>query len=312
MLLCLVGLVMPIVSDVMAGTSGTMAWLIDLASHWQWLYLIGLVLAVVVAMLDDYRWGLMLLAVPLPWLTASAPATQHGPLTQAGAGTLSVATANVHLENRDPQLLIRWLEDTRPDVIVLHEVSSGYAQALDVLAPYSFKHFMPSSDPFGMAILSRFRLLEIQTLRDARGIPHVTTLVNWNDQKIRLTTWHPMPPISPNDHRIRNEKLRILADGTSTSGLPAIIAGDMNATPWSNAFSGLAQTGLRRATGLAPTWPALLRGWMGIPIDHVLVTSHWAVVGQEAGADLGSDHLPVLVRLKLIDGHVTKMGHASP
>jgi endonuclease/exonuclease/phosphatase (EEP) superfamily protein YafD len=43
--------------------------------------------------------------------------------------------------------------------------------------------------------------------------------------------------------------------------------------------------------------PGVLQGVLGLPIDHVLVTPHWAVVARQVGPQLGSDHLPVLVRL---------------
>jgi len=91
-----------------------------------------------------------------------------------------------------------------------------------------------------------------------------------------------------------------LAKAAGASSLPAIVVGDLNATPWSNAFSGLGHAGLLRATGLKPTWPAIGLGWMGIPIDHVLVTPHWSVMERQIGPNIGSDHLPVMVRIGLI------------
>ncbi|WPL23281.1 endonuclease/exonuclease/phosphatase family protein [Thiorhodovibrio frisius] len=70
----------------------------------------------------------------------------------------------------------------------------------------------------------------------------------------------------------------------------SILAGDLNASPWSSAFAGLSQTEVRRASGLQPTWPAVGQGWFGIPIDQVLVTTAWW--GAESGStrSLGSDH----------------------
>ncbi len=108
-----------------------------------------------------------------------------------------------------------------------------------------------------------------------------------------------MPPLSRYDHSMRNRQLHTFAKAAKMAGLPAFVAGDLNATPWSNAFSKLDQAGLRRATGLTPTWPAIGRGWMGIPIDHVLVTPHWSVVERRVGPNIGSDHFPVMVRIAL-------------
>ncbi|MGK2953558.1 MAG: endonuclease/exonuclease/phosphatase family protein [Thiobacillus sp.] len=296
---CAFGLVIPIISAALAGSAGTLVWLIDLASHWQWLYLAGLVLGCAIAVLKDRRWAFWLLAVPLPWLTASSPAPNAGNEKIPNAKVLAVASANVPLENHDTAALVRWLAAAKPDVLVLHEVSPGYAKGLGALDAYPFRHLMPRQDPFGMAVLSRFPLGEIQTVEDEDGIRHIDALLDWNGQPVRLTAFHPMPPISQHDHSVRNQKLQGLAKAAKASEHPAIVAGDLNATPWSNAFSKLNQAGLRRASGLAPTWPAVGRGWMGIPIDHVLVTQQWSVVEQQVGPKLGSDHLPVIVRIAI-------------
>jgi endonuclease/exonuclease/phosphatase (EEP) superfamily protein YafD len=96
---------------------------------------------------------------------------------------------------------------------------------------------------------------------------------------------------------VRNVKLAALVKRATASAIPTVLAGDLNATPWSSAFSGLAQLGLRRASGFTATWPAVLQGVLGPPNDQALVTQHWAVVARQVGPLLGSDHLPVLVRL---------------
>ena len=38
-------------------------------------------------------------------------------------------------------------------------------------------------------------------------------------------------------------------------------------------------------------------GILGISIDHILVSPHFAVVKTERGPDIGSDHLPVWFEL---------------
>jgi hypothetical protein len=81
------------------------------------------------------------------------------------------------------------------------------------------------------------------------------------------------------------------------SRLPTVVAGDLNATPWSPAFNELDDLGLRRATGLAPTWPSALHGISGIPVDHVPASRHWRLVASGREPDLGSDHRPVIARL---------------
>lgn len=292
-LLCLLGLLLPLLSHLLAGVTGTLAWLIDLACHWQWLFLLGLVVFAGLACCRDKRWAVLLLALPLPWLTASAPAPTGEPQAQV----LAVASANVHLHSRNIEALAAWLAQEKPDVLVLLEVSPAYAQGLRTLRDYPFQHIVAEDSPFGIAVLSRHPLQQIEVIEDAQRIAHIEALLQWHGQPVGIIALHPMPPLAPQYHSVRNAKLAALARHATASGIPTVLAGDLNATPWSSAFSGLAQLGLRRASGLAATWPAVLQGVLGLPIDHVLVTQHWAVAARKVGPQLGSDHLPVLVRL---------------
>lgn len=292
-LLCLLGLLLPLLSHLLAGVAGTLAWLIDLASHWQWLFLLGLVVFAGLACCRDKRWAVLLLALPLPWLTASAPAPTGEPQAQV----LAVASANVHLHSRNIEALAAWLAQEKPDVLVLLEVSPAYAQGLRTLRDYPFQHIVAEDSPFGIAVLSRHPLQQIEVIEDAQGIAYIEALLQWHGQSVGIIALHPMPPLAPQYHSVRNAKLAALAKHATASGIPTVLAGDLNATPWSSAFSGLAQLGLRRASGLAATWPAVLQGVLGLPIDHVLVTQHWAVAARKVGPQLGSDHLPVLVHL---------------
>jgi endonuclease/exonuclease/phosphatase (EEP) superfamily protein YafD len=110
---------------------------------------------------------------------------------------------------------------------------------------------------------------------------------------------HPMPPITPRYHRARNQQLRIAVRESEPARRAGVLLGDLNATPWSSGLAGLADEGFRRATGLSPTWPAVLGGLLGIPIDQVLVTPHWSVTTSGIGPQMGSDHFPVWARLSL-------------
>jgi endonuclease/exonuclease/phosphatase (EEP) superfamily protein YafD len=294
-LLCLLGLLLPPLSHLLAGSAGALAWLIDLASHWQWLFLAGLVLFAGLASWRDRRWIVLLLALPLPWLTASAPA----PAGDARAPAFTLASANVNLHSQDTRALAAWLAQARADVVVVLEVSPAYATGLRALSDYPFQRIVARDGPFGIALLSRHPLQQVRVVEDASGIAHIEAQLQWRGQAIEVIALHPMPPLSPHYHRARNATLGTLANQAAASNRPTILAGDLNATPWSSAFSGLAQRGLRRASGLTATWPAALQGWLGIPIDHVLVSRHWAVVANEVGPPLGSDHLPVLVGLTL-------------
>lgn len=90
---------------------------------------------------------------------------------------------------------------------------------------------------------------------------------------------------------------------------PIIIAGDFNAAPWSFALRTFDADlpGFRRVTRALPTWPApgarvsrfrAPSPLAFIPIDHVYVSDDFDIVGVARGPSIGSDHVPVLVRVR--------------
>lgn len=294
-LLAIAGLLSPLLSHPLADAGGAASWLVDLASHWQWLFLALLVLSSILLLVLDRRWALLLLAAPLPWLTAS-PAAPSG---ERAADALMVASANIQYRNPDARALVAWLRTEKVDVAVVLEVATAHVRELEALADYPHRRIVTDEGPFGIAVLSRHPLAELKVIEGAAGIPRIEAVVQLPRGRVRLTALHPMPPLRTEDHFTRNRTLRALAEAAAASTEPAILAGDLNATPWSSAFAGLAGLGLRRASGLAPTWPAAAGGLMGIPIDHVLVSRQWRVVAGRTGPNLGSDHLPVLAALAL-------------
>ena len=288
---------LPIVSTWFQDSDSTFAWLIDLGSHWQWLFWWGLVISVLFLTWQERRWAAFFLMLPLPWFTASIAV----PRQEQGEVSFSILSANVYFENRDVRPLQAWLLQERPDAAVLLEITSDYAAGLKSLVDYPYQHIVAEQEPFGLALISRYPLLETHTIRDSEGIAHIESQVQLPGQPIGLMAFHTMPPLSQHYHQIRNDQLRILARHAQMSAFPTLIAGDINATPWSSAFSLVDRYGLRRATGLAPSWPSIGHGLFGIPIDHVIATPHWRVISEKLGPNIGSDHYPILVRLGLVN-----------
>jgi len=78
-----------------------------------------------------------------------------------------------------------------------------------------------------------------------------------------------------------------------------VMAGDLNTTPWARGLFAV-DAHMRRANSAEPSWPNAW-GWLSVlPLDHVLASPGWQVVGSRIGPDLGSDHRPVVVRLAVV------------
>jgi len=92
------------------------------------------------------------------------------------------------------------------------------------------------------------------------------------------------------------------ARGAEATGGRAVVAGDLNATPWSPIFHRVLDLGRlrdsREGFGLHRTWPSGIHALLRIPIDHVLVGEGVTVLRREVGPHIGSDHRPVIVDLR--------------
>ncbi len=122
----------------------------------------------------------------------------------------------------------------------------------------------------------------------------------------RIIAAHPVAPV-PGEMAAWRQGLQWLAD--RCVGQNVIIAGDLNSTL--DHYTGLGTDGgdlgrchdAARATGDAAvgTWPAILPQLIGAPIDHVMATSDWEIVGFRVIGSHdgdGSDHRPVVAQLR--------------
>lgn len=293
--LAAVGLVTPLLTTSMAEADTTQAWLLDLAAHWQWLYLAVLIASTLSLMRRNRSYAALLCLAVLPWVTASEPLPKAAdvPLPQ---DALNLVTVNLGMAPALDPNLDAWLTRRAPDLVVFVELSRALAETLAEALPPADTALYPADSPFGLGILSKYPLSSVRVTLDADGVPVIVAEVAWPVAPIQLVAFHPMPPIAAEFHAKRNARLRALL-GEGRADAPRLIAGDFNATPWSSAFAILRDGGLRRTTALTPTWPALFRGLFGIPIDQIVASAHWQVVDRSVGPIGISDHLPVAVTL---------------
>ncbi len=248
-LLCLLGLLLPLFAGFTWKSSSTAAWLVDLAVHWQWLYAAGLLVFALLSAVIDKRRALLVLAAPLPLLTATPPAPA---ITDNGA-TLTVASANVGLGNQQPADILSWLDSQGVEVAALFEVTPAFADQLQASSAFPYTKIIATQDPFGIALLARFPFERVDVLEAMHGITQIEARFRWQEKESRVVAVHPAPPIDPSLMQERDVLLEQRAAGIVADGAPAILLGDLNATPWSAAFKGPTLHGLRRVTGLAPT-----------------------------------------------------------
>jgi endonuclease/exonuclease/phosphatase (EEP) superfamily protein YafD len=225
------------------------------------------------------------------------------PARRCDGPAVTVATVNVHYTNPQHEALLRWLQTEPADVVVLQEVTSDWVEALAGLAGYPHRRMLPREDPYGIGVLSRQPLGSMSLVDLAGdGLPSLVGEVEIDGRPVRILGLHTRWPVLPGLARLRDEALGGAAALAHATDLPVIVLGDLNVTPDSPAFDRLLQDGgLHDAlagrdwqpTWMAGFWPLALR------IDHVLVSSGTCVEQAELGPAVGSDHVPVLARLRL-------------
>lgn len=294
---CAFGLLLPLLGRSFPPAANTLTWLLDLAAHWQSLYALFWFALCLFCAIHSRRWLMMAPLALLPLFTASRALPNADDDDEPA---IVVVAANVHVGNRNPAPLVVWLRTHPADVVVLSELSEPYLEALShaLGSDYRYRELHPRRSPFGIGIVSRLPLHDVSVIEDADGIQTLAAVVRLGAHRVRIVAAHPMPPHAREWHDKRDALLRMMVSDQDT---PLILAGDLNATPWSTALTVAARGGLLRTTSLAPTWPHWGRGVLGIPIDHVLASRHWRRGAASRGPGIGSDHFPVRVVLHWAD-----------
>lgn len=249
-------------------------------------------------------------------LAATAAAVAHLALSMPdedvksatpGPHTVVAATYNLHREGADLGPLAEWLERNQTHFALLTELPGDLAPLLRAThAPYSA--LTGNGSPFDVLLLSRWPLHDVQIdYQVRRWLPILTAVACDPDAPgrcVRLVGLHTARPLGDSAIMQRRHLRRAaaLVREKSADGLPVVLLGDCNATPWSPQLQELeAQTQLVNAASDRlwwSSWPAAAPG-LGLPIDQILVSRNVGVAKHWVGPNLGSDHLPVVARLAL-------------
>jgi endonuclease/exonuclease/phosphatase (EEP) superfamily protein YafD len=253
------------------------------------------------------REGLMAIAFGLAALTTTIEAPPIPGLGQVHAAftpkdpdqaVYKLLQLNLRFDNSEPERALSLIGRLRPDVITLDEVSPMWAAKLDLLSSaYPHRILCPYPNRrWGVAILSSRPFAVDQEPRCFdRGAMAVAAL-DLGGRVIDVAALHlawPWPFEQAWQIQNLSQPLGTLTD-------TALLAGDLNATPWSAAVSEIAAAGkLTLIPSAGRTWlyrrlPDFLRfAWL--PLYHAFAKGDVLVHSAQALEDVGSDHLPLLV-----------------
>lgn len=293
-------------------------WVLELLTHFRLQY--SLSLLVIVA-------SLFVLKKPFPALIISvfllinsvliipfylpthwrATATNHA-LDTSQQVQYRVLFANINYGNQNLDRLLERIKLEDPNLIVMVETDQlKFDQLTPELEQYPHKFHVNRGQKLGTAIWSKQPFVSDPRLiwDESQTYPTVRFQLPSSDSLQPLTVFaiHPPPPIIPSAAESRNQIFNLLATHIRQEVGPLLVVGDFNATSWSPNFSQLVQDAqlndARVANGLQPSWPTFLPSFMRIPIDHVLVNDGVQVINRQTLPNIGSDHLPVLIEIKI-------------
>jgi endonuclease/exonuclease/phosphatase (EEP) superfamily protein YafD len=216
--------------------------------------------------------------------------------------SFTLVTCNLLFECREPQRMIASLKEADPDILLLLEFSGEWQRQFKETLWKDYPHRLeePQPGPFGICLASKLPLANAAVDTVAGDYPVVRAAVEFQGRRIGLLGVHPLPPIRPAGYDVWRQSFSEWRTALRDTNAPhRILAGDLNCTPFTRAFSRLCQeTGLRdsaRGFSLTNTWH--LAGPFGLPLDHVLVSSGLSVLDYRIGPEAGSDHRWVMVRI---------------
>lgn len=208
---------------------------------------------------------------------------------------------NLRYDNLEPNRVLSLIGRENPDVVTLDEVSQMWQDKLALLSfAYPYRVLCPfPNGQWGVAILSKRPFAQGGEAQCYDRGSLAIAPIDFGGRPVDIAALHlgwPWPFHQP-------RQLLSLPAPLASLGDTALLAGDMNATPWSAAVSRVAALGgldLMRSVG--PTWLSMhlpqFMWFAGLPIDQVFqrgVTIHVA----RALEPVGSDHLPLLVEFSL-------------
>lgn len=291
----------------LAGFFGWLWWPLDLVANFRPHFAVALALLSALLLLARRRRaaaitlvvGLVNATVVVPLFIA--PGASGDPI----GGTLTVMTFNVHGLNDHYEEVIDQIAAEDPDVVFLHEATFLWEDALEA-SDLGYTMMSGRREPLDFGTIALIpEGAAFQSFGFANTEPRaVEVLVDVSGERVRLLGVHPLSPSTERRAALRDAQMKFAREWAAASGERTIVAGDLNATPWSYTFRRMERLGglvnSQRGYGLELTFPAASSPIFQVSIDHVLHSDGLRVTDRRLGSPAGSDHLPVIVQMALV------------
>ncbi len=272
-------------------------YLSDLLSSFRFQYLVFLVIWLLYTL--SFRKKYLIVGILFPIfinLYYLAPTWSVGKIDKPD---LKIYFANVLSSNDKYGLVIKDILNKKPDLIVLQEVTEAWKKELSKLSKkYPYNVVVPREDNFGVAVYSSIEFEFHKTYLSSAGLESILVDLVVANRNISILTTHPLPPVSQDYWRLRNEQYDEIKDYFKEANEKKILIGDLNTVPWSFYVQEIEKDNqIKSVNSFEDTWntffPPMLRIRTLFALVSNSITSEILV-----SDDIGSDHLPFLLKIK--------------
>lgn len=224
---------------------------------------------------------------------------------------ISILLVNVKMSNKTVAPFLKTIEAIAPDLIITMEVDDWWDENLKPIEKeYKYTQKIINDVAYGMSLYSKYRLenSKVNYLQNQRVPSFENTIQLKSGKRFTLHSIHPVPPTLfedlPDNAGEQEVTLLKIGEKVKNSGLPSIVAGDINDVSW-GATDELTNTknllhDVRVGRGFYNSYNAnkLFIRW---PLDHLFVTKEFQVITFERMPYIGSDHFPIFAKFVLLN-----------
>jgi vancomycin resistance protein VanJ len=231
--------------------------------------------------------------------------------SNAQGKTLTIMTHNAGNGLANPLDLVSVLKNSQADLIGLQEITTKQASAIEKSLEdlYPYQILFGAGIP-GKGLLSKFPILEYRQLHLYPDRPDLLAVIQVHDSELTVIVAHPPPPRVHSNGIYMNTRTQRQLDAllhlATQHNNPVLLMGDFNMTALSDLHARIRSQGLVDAfqvsgQGLGLTLPMR---WKKIPllpmarVDYIWHSTHFTSLESWIGDHTGSDHLPVLAKIK--------------
>jgi endonuclease/exonuclease/phosphatase (EEP) superfamily protein YafD len=213
----------------------------------------------------------------------------------------SMAHFNVKEHNKHLEVLIADVLQTNVDILSLQELRPEAGALVDSLLWPGYPFVVRSLDVpgFGIALYSRIPFDSTQVFNDF-AFPVLMAHLTVNDKQLRIYAATTSTPTSEKGFEKQSKEFIYLADLIQQQRIPAILAGDLNAVPWSKHITEFCKrtSMIDSRKDLSATYPSQSM-FVQLPIDYLLHSPNMQCLAFTTLAPSTSNHLGITGYFKI-------------